>query len=96
MNEVRQDFKKMLGFAGTLLLVYLVIHYWGKVESVVSVGISAAMPLIIGCVMAYVVNILMKFYENWYDKLFQVEIAIKIRRIVCLILAFLSLFGIRK
>lgn len=94
MNEVRQDFKKMLGFAGALLLVYLVIHYWGKVESVVSVGISAAMPLIIGCVMAYVVNILMKFYENWYDKLFQVEIAIKIRRIVCLILAFLSLFGI--
>lgn len=94
MNEVRQDFKKMLGFAGALLLVYLVIHYWGKVESVVSVGISAAMPLIIGCVMAYVVNILMKFYENWYDKLFKVEIAIKIKRIVCLILAFLSLFGI--
>lgn len=94
MNEVKQDFKKMLGFAGALLLVFWVIHYWGKVESFISVGVSAAMPLIIGCVMAYVVNILMKFYEDLYDKLFKVEIAIKIRRIVCLILAFLSLFGI--
>lgn len=94
MNEVKQDFKRMLGFAGALIFVFLIIHYWGKVESLISVGISAATPLIIGCVMAYVVNILMRFYENWYDKLFKVDIAVKIRRIVCLILAFLSLFGI--
>ena len=94
MNEIKQDFKRMLGFAGALILVFLVTHYWGKVESLISVATGAAMPLIIGCVMAYVVNILMRFYENWYDKLFKVEVAIKIRRIVCLILAFLSLFGI--
>lgn len=94
MNEVKQDFKRMLGFAGALVLVFLVIHYWENLEGLISVGVSAATPLIIGCVMAYVVNILMKFYEDWYDKLFEVEIALKIKRIVCLILAFLSLFGI--
>lgn len=94
MNEIKQDFKKMLGFAGALILVFLVIRYWEKLESLISVGVGAATPLIIGCAMAYVINILMGFYERWYDKLFKVEIALKIKRIVCLVLAFLSLFGI--
>ena len=94
MNEIKQDFKKMLGLAGALILVFLVIHYWEKVEGIISLGISAGTPLIIGCAMAYVINILMGFYENWYDKLFKVEITLKIKRIVCLILAFVSLFGI--
>lgn len=75
-------------------MVFLVIHYWEKLESLISVGIGAATPLLVGCGMAYVINILMSFYEKWYDKLFRVEIALKIKRIVCLILAFLSLFGI--
>lgn len=94
MNEVKQDFKKMLGFAGALIVVFLIIHYWGKLEKLFLVGSSAALPLIIGCAMAYVVNILMEFYEKWYDKIFKVEVALKIKRVVCLILAFLSLFGI--
>ena len=94
MNEVKQDFKRMLGFVGALLLVFLVIRYWEKLEQLFSLGVSAATPLIIGCVIAYVVNILMNFYENWYDKFFEVEIALKIKRVVCLVLAFLSLFGI--
>lgn len=94
MQELKQGWKKTIGIAGALILVYLVIHYWAKVESLFSVAVGAAMPLIIGCVMAYVVNILMGFYETWYDKLFKVEVAVKIKRIVCLVLAFLSLFGI--
>ena len=70
------------------------IRYWEKLESFVALAVSAATPLIIGCLMAYVINILMGFYEEWYDRLFKIEVGIKIRRIVCLILAFLSLFGI--
>jgi predicted PurR-regulated permease PerM len=94
MNEVKQEFKKMLGLAGALIVVFLVIHYWENLEGFISVGIGAAAPLLIGCVMAYVINILMEFFEKLYDKLFKVEVAKKIKRIVCLILAFLSLVGI--
>ena len=94
MQEMKQELKKSLGFAGALILVFLVVHYWEKLEGLISVGVSAAMPLIIGCVMAYVINILMGFYEKWYDRLFKVDVALKIKRVVCLILAFLSLFGI--
>lgn len=94
MNEIKQDFKKMLGFAGALVVVFLVIRYWEILEGIISVGVSAATPLLIGCAMAYVINILMGFFEKWYDKLFKVEVARKIKRVVCLILAFLSLAGI--
>ena len=94
MNEMKKEFKKMLGIAGAFVLVFLVIHYWTNLEGVISLAIGAGMPLIIGCVMAYVINILMNFYEKWYTKLFQVEVAKKIKRVVCLILAFLSLGGI--
>ena len=94
MNEVKQDFKRMLGFAGALVVVFLVIRYWEKLEGFISVGVGAATPLIIGCAMAYVINILMGFFEKWYDKLFKVEVARKIKRVVCLVLAFLSLAGI--
>ncbi len=94
MKEMKQELKKMIGIAGALFLLFVVVHYWTNVESVISLAISAAMPLIIGCVMAYVINILMRFYERWYTKLFKVEVARKIKRVVCLILAFLSLGGI--
>lgn len=94
MNEVKQELKKMLGLAGALVIVFLVVRYWEMLERLFSVAVGAAAPLIIGCAMAYVINILMGFYERWYDRIFKVEIALKIKRIVCLILAFLSLFGI--
>lgn len=94
MNEMKQEVKKTIGIAGALVIVFLVIYYWEKVEGFISLAVSAGLPLIIGCVMAYVINILMCFYEKWYVKIFKVEVARKIRRVVCLILAFLSLGGI--
>lgn len=94
MNEMKQEVKKTIGIAGALVVVFLVIHYWEKVEGFISLAVSAGLPLIIGCVMAYVINILMCFYEKWYVRIFKVEVARKIRRVVCLILAFLSLGGI--
>lgn len=94
MNEVKQEMKKMLGITGALILVFIVIRYWANLEGFLALAFSAALPLIIGCVMAYVINILMCFYEKWYVRIFKVEVARKIRRVVCLILAFLSLGGI--
>lgn len=91
---MKQEVKKTIGIAGALVIVFLVIHYWEKVEGFISLAVSAGLPLIIGCVMAYVINILMCFYEKWYVKIFKVEVAKSIRRAVCLILAFLSLVGI--
>uniref|UniRef100_UPI004057B3E3 AI-2E family transporter n=1 Tax=Agathobacter sp. TaxID=2021311 RepID=UPI004057B3E3 len=94
MKELKQDTKKVLTFASAVLVLYLIIRYWGKAESLVKLGIGAATPLLVGCVMAYVINILMTLYENCYKRLLKQPFARKIERFVCMIFAFVSLFGI--
>ena len=94
MKELEKDLKRMLLLIGGLLVLFLVIRYWSVLEGVVALGVDAAQPLILGCIMAYVINILMNFYERWYDRLFRVEVARKIKRIVCMVFAFLSLICI--
>lgn len=94
MKEMKQETKRIGLIVGALFLLFLGIRYWGKVESLTGVAVGAATPLIIGCVMAYVINILMSFFERWYSKLIKAEVALKVRRIVCLIFAFVSMFGI--
>lgn len=94
MKEFDKDIKKIFWLILGLFLLFLSIRYWAVIEGLVKLGIDAATPLIIGCVIAYAVNILMGFYEKVYDRLFRVEVAKKIKRIVCIIFAFLSLGGI--
>ena len=94
MKEFDKEIKKVIWLVIGLFVLFLAIRYWAMIEGLVTVGIDAATPLIIGCVIAYAVNILMNFYERLYDKLFKVEVAKKIKRIVCIIFAFLSLGGI--
>lgn len=93
-EEIKKETKKIIKIAAVIFGLYLVIRYWPNVEGFVALGISAAIPLIIGCVIAYVANILMSFYERWYSKFWGKTPLIKFRRIVCLILALLSLVGI--
>ena len=94
MKDLGKDLKKIIWLVVGLFLLFLAMRYWATIEGMVSLGIDAATPLLIGCVIAYAVNILMNFYEKLYDKLFKVQVAKKIKRIVCIIFAFLSLGGI--
>ena len=56
---------KKYGAVGlTCFAVYLAIRYWQNIEGLAAGLMSAAWPLVIGCAAAYVVNILMSFYEN--------------------------------
>ena len=53
--------------------------------------VSAAMPLIFGAVMAYFVNILMTFYERHIFGSVNSGVRLKVRRPLCMILAFATL-----
>ncbi len=46
------------------LILWMITHYWPAVERFAALIVSAAAPLIAGCVIAYAVNILMAFYEK--------------------------------
>ena len=48
----------------TAVLVYLFIHFCDKIFGMCGLLLSAAMPLIIGFIIAYVMGILMQFYEK--------------------------------
>ncbi|MGN0202970.1 MAG: AI-2E family transporter, partial [Coprococcus sp.] len=74
----------------TVLLVYLLIHYWSSLSGIVRLAVSAAVPLILGCVIAYIVNILMSFYERYFLTGKKNEKWQRIRRPVCMLLSFLT------
>ena len=78
----------------SIFLLYLAVHYWQTAANLVSALVGASLPLIIGGVVAYLVNILMANYEGrWKDNPKKPGLA-KLRRPVCMLLAFLTLVAI--
>lgn len=74
---------------------YLLIYYWEKAEVLLSKFISALSPVVIGFIIAYILNILMSFYErHYFTKLASSKYVNKTRRPVCLIGAILTFSAI--
>ena len=88
------EWKNCLKIGISIFILYLCIYYWKSVAAGLSVLASASMPLILGATIAYVVNILMKFYENHYFRKSSKSIVQKSRRPVCMVAAFLTLAAI--
>lgn len=78
----------------SIFLLYLAVNYWQAVADVVSAMLGAAMPLIIGAFIAYMVNILMAKYEKWYFPKAKNKFLVNSRRPVCMTGAFASLLAI--
>ena len=78
----------------TAFLLFICIHYCDNVLRFLTVILSAASPLIIGFIIAYVLNILMAFYEKYYFPKSNKATIIKTRRPVCMIASLLTLFSI--
>lgn len=74
--------------------VYLVMFYWERAAGFLTSLFSAAVPLFTGAIIAYLVNILMQFYERFYFPKKQAGILAKSRRPVCMTAAFLTLVAI--
>ena len=80
--------------AVTTFLLYVAIQVWPSVGNVLQLVLGAASPLLIGCVIAYLVNILMSLYERHYFTKTKNSMLIKSRRPVCMILAFVTLVAV--
>jgi len=78
----------------SVFVLYLAVHYWQTAANLVSTLVGASLPLIIGGVVAYLVNILMENYERrWKDNPKKPGLS-KLRRPACMLLAFLTLIAI--
>ena len=60
--------KSCLRVGVTVMVLYLIIHYWIAFTSVAGIALGAAMPLFLGCIIAYIVNIPMSFIEKGLRK----------------------------
>lgn len=87
--------KNCLKVGLTVFLTYLSIAYWKPLIGVISKLLEAAFPLVVGFFIAYIVNILMSFYEHLpIPRKSGCKNSSGVRRIVCMILAFLTLLGV--
>lgn len=75
----------------SLFVLYLCIYYWPSATGLFSAMWAAATPMVIGCAIAYPVNILMSFYERlWFPGSRSKRVQAS-RRGVCMIAAMLTL-----
>ena len=91
---MKVDTKGILKIGIGIFVLYLCIHYWSAVAGFVGGVIGAAAPLIIGCFVAYVINILMRFYEGHYFPKSVKPLVQKSRRVVCMVLALVTLVAV--
>ena len=78
----------------SVFVLYLCIHYWAGAAGLLGTMAGAALPLILGAMIAYVVGILMGFYERHYFPKSEKPVVEKSRRIVCMLAAFVTLIAI--
>lgn len=74
-----------------LFLLYLAIDYWPTVAKMLHTIFSATVPLLIGCIVAYIVNLLLRQYERLYTHLFKKQRAQRFKRPVGIIFAYLTI-----
>ncbi len=86
------DWKTCFRLIVTAMSVFLLIYYWAAFSNLFLAVIGAAFPLLIGCAIAYVVNILMSFYEKYYVIICKRAAIRKLKRPICMVLAFLTVF----
>ena len=87
------DFKKYLLVLCGLFLLYLAIFYWTSVSKFIAVFFSACSPIWTGCILGYIINILMSFYERHFFPKTEKRFLIAGRRPICMIGAIITLIA---
>ena len=91
---MKLSWKDCLKIGISAFILYLCIHVWPNAVSLAGTVIGASMPLILGAMIAYVVNILMSFYErNWFPGSKNAAL-VGSRRVACMVLAYLSVVAL--
>lgn len=87
---MQMEWKNCLKLGVTAFLFYLAVHYWEPLMGIVKQLVGAATPIIAGLVIAYIINILMAFYEKRFFERTQNKMLQKIKLPACMLLAILS------
>ncbi len=91
---MKVEWKSCFRIGITILLLILCVWALPSVSSLLLAVFSAVFPLLVGCVIAYLLNILMGTYEKWYFPKAKKTALIKSRRPVCMILSMITLVAV--
>lgn len=83
---MRREWQTVFRWGAGAFLLYLCVLYWSPVSRFLGTLAGAALPLLVGCAVAYPVDILAGFYERRFPKG-----KARLRRAACVIAAYLSL-----
>lgn len=91
---MKMEWKTCWRVGVSIFILYLAILYWPGLTGAFMTMIGAALPLLLGCVIAYALNILMSFYEKFYFTKTNNPRLIRSRRPVCMVGAAVTLLTI--
>lgn len=75
-----------------IFVLFLAIYYWQGFSGLLATILTAAKSLLVGGIIAYILNILMSFYErHYFPKKAHVKFVQKTRAPICMIWAVLTL-----
>ncbi|MBQ7003766.1 MAG: AI-2E family transporter [Oscillospiraceae bacterium] len=88
------EWKTILRLALGVIGVFLVIHYWKNIAGLGAAVCSAAFPLIIGGVIAYIISIPMGFFERYFFPKSRAKVITLTRRPICMVLAYIAVLAV--
>ncbi|MBR6569849.1 MAG: AI-2E family transporter [Clostridia bacterium] len=91
---MRLTWKSSLIGCSALFLLFLATRYWDHIAGFAALLAASANTLIVGACIAYIVNILMRMLENRIAPCSRNRLWRKLRRPVCMLLAFVILFAV--
>ena len=74
--------------------IFVIIHYWTSIAGFIGTLWKAFLPILIGGIIAYMLNILMSFYERHYFVKHAKKFGDKTRKPACIVLAILTVLAI--
>lgn len=93
MIYINKNFKTFIKYGLCIAILLLMVIRFDKIFILVSHIWTAAFPLILGCLFAYVLNIIMRALEkHWFPTTNNMAV-IRVRRGVCVFLSIFLVFG---
>ena len=84
----RTEMRKYLYIAALAVAVCVIVQNFSIVIALITLTLQALTPMLIGCIIAYIFNIILKFFEKHYFPKSRSKFIIASKRPTCLILSF--------
>lgn len=84
----RKEMRKYLYIAGLAVAVCLIVQNFSIVITLIGLTFKALTPMLIGCIIAYIFNIILNFFEKRYFPKSKSKFILASKRPTCLILSF--------